>query len=380
MNSEQSLDRSDSAMRQYRRVHGVLKMICILISANLIFTVLIYFSWGMKPSFNETQKSNKEAEVVNLEKRISGGAFVTMLYFSGLMNTIFGDKEKIMALIAGTGEVSLTAANIMANCKDASSGKIIDAVECFMTTFGSAIGFGITAYQVGNAWNGKRDIKNKFGNSELHYLGQKKTMERQISKHSPINVYSEMLKTDVTVHLPKWAEVLEIVQHTTPNGTTVNMAAGHNGTAAMIKPLGPKGYNTTKRSFVGWEDDHVGGLKVLANSKGYESYNFEDAKNWAQNSYGGPSPAEALYYSEAYTRTLAVGTRDETCEGKPAQALLVWEMNDAGDDWETEQDWCWGGCKTNCQFKHPNMGSCLAVQSGRHFVVQAGSSDCADLK
>lgn len=79
---------------------------------------------------NETYSSSPEAEVVTLDKRTVGGDVVTMLYFSGLIGTMFGGKEKIMALIAGTGEVSLTAANIMENCKDASSGKAIDAAEC----------------------------------------------------------------------------------------------------------------------------------------------------------------------------------------------------------------------------------------------------------
>lgn len=63
---------------------------------------------------------------------------------------------------------------------------------------------------------------------------------------------------------------MEVVQHTTPKGTAVNMAVGRSGTRTTIKPLGPKRYNSTKRSIVGWEDDNAGRLKVFENFKAHE--------------------------------------------------------------------------------------------------------------
>lgn len=48
---------------------------------------------------------------------------------------------------------------------------------------------------------------------------------------------------------------------------------------------------------------------------------------------------------------------------------MIWEQNVPGNNWETGQDWCWGDCKTNCQYER-------FVQDGKEAVQQAGSTDC----
>lgn len=153
------------------------------------------------------------------------------------------------------------------------------------------------------------------------------------------------------------------------NVQAVDLMVGGNNKEIFVKPMKKK--DTNKRDFNGYGETVSGGIKVLANSR--KSADWNDVTAWFMNNYGDPEPPWMLWKTGLYEGTWALAG-DAQC-GDNVQMIAVMEDNTGfGHDWEVGQDWCFGGCKTNCQFSNGEEMDCQGIQSGDEAVVITGSS------
>lgn len=330
-------------------------------------------------------------------KRSTSLIFGLVLWLSPQINFRGGLSTTVGVLSAGAAAGGLDARDIYQNCYDKDTGDVVNEWTCWVTVGAATVGAGFTMHRGVEWWNGGRSLVEEY-NGNLYERIDLVTARSSFGVSDPATVRSNVLGGDVDIDVADWWTTAMIVTVDTDKNDTLKQAKreemklyqgnpsnqkanvplilGGNSTQMSIRTLVPKLSTNGKRDMVGWGESHAGGIKVLGNSKG--DVLWADAENWFKYEYGDPQPAYMMYKYGLHHHTWGMASKSG-CDRNLQMIAIVEDKTGFGHNWETNQDWCWGGCRSNCQFSTGNEESCVAMQEEDKGIIQSGSSSCNEL-